>query len=288
VVAVAAEADPRAAGGAPEPDSAGYSVIAVDSPLTPYLDEESYERALAQSGAIASRRAPAAAPEVQQAAAALAREFASLPELHEQAARAAAGGRLRFSGRYGPDLLAEVARYALAVGEIARRERFDVVHAHDWMTYPAGLLAARLSGRPLVAHMHATEYDRSGDHPNPRVAAIEREGLHAARLVVPVSHYTAGVLRRRYGVDPARIRVVHNAVTHREQRQDWRVERAIPEPVVLFLGRVTFQKGPDYFPEAAARVVAALPSSASRATCTSPDSCAARTSNASSRWPTST
>jgi len=260
LVASAAEVAP-AAEAAPPPGgrAALASVLAVDSTLTPYLDEEEYERlieALGPGGGAARLRA---SPRVVEAALRLAEEFPSLPELRAEAERAARGARLRFSGHYGSDLLAEVARYALAVGEIARRERFDLIHAHDWMTYPAGLLASRLTGKPLVVHMHATEYDRSGDHPNPRVAAIEREGLHAARLVVPVSHYTAGILKRRYGVDPAKIRVVHNAVTHREQQQAWHVERAIPEPVVLFLGRVTFQKGPDYFLEAAARVVAAEP-----------------------------
>ncbi len=255
-LAVAAEADPPPSFA---PSEVLTSVLAVESPLTPYLSEEEYERVLLATGGPGARRLAPASAAVLSAAHALAGDFPALPELAAEAARVAQGARLRFSGRYGADLFAEVARYALAVGEIARRERFDLVHAHDWMTYPAGLLAARMSGKPLVVHMHATEYDRSGEHPNPRVAAIEREGMHAARLVVPVSHYTAGVLRRRYGVDPAKIRVVHNAVTHREQIQDWHVERAMPEPVVLFLGRVTFQKGPDYFLEAAARVVAADP-----------------------------
>lgn len=253
-VAPAAETAASAAGA-----STLTSVLEVDSPLTPYLDEQEYERLIASLGPERSGAILRASPRVVEAAVRMAAEFPALPELREEASRAARGARLRFSGHYGSDLLAEVARYALAVGEIARREQFDLIHAHDWMTYPAGLLAARLTGKPLVVHMHATEYDRSGDHPNPRVAAIERAGLQAARLVVPVSHYTAGILKRRYGVDPAKIRVVHNAVTHREQQQAWHVERAIPEPVVLFLGRVTFQKGPDYFLEAAARVVAAEP-----------------------------
>ncbi len=257
VVASAAEAGPSSEA-EESAAAASLSVLAVDSPLTPYMSEEEYEQALQHAGGAARPPVPVARA-VLRAAAALAEEFPALPELREEAARAAAGARLRFSGRYGADLLAEVARYALAIGEIARAERFDLVHAHDWMTYPAGLLAARLSGKPLVAHMHATEFDRSGEHPHPRVAAIEREGLQAARFVVPVSHYTAGILRRRYGVDPGKLRVVHNAVSHRQQQQDWHVERAIPEPVVLFLGRVTFQKGPDYFLEAAARVVAVEP-----------------------------
>jgi len=234
------------------------SVLWVDSALTPYTDEAAYERSFAADGGPGRLADGARAPHRAVAAAALqvAADFPSLPELREEALRRTHRFTPRFSGHYGPDLMSEVARYALAVGELARKLEIDVVHAHDWMTYPAGLLAARLLGKPLVTHMHATEFDRSGEHPNPRVAAIEREGMHAARLVVPVSHYTASVVRKRYGVDAGKIRVIHNAVTHREQARNWRVERGIPEPIVLFLGRVTFQKGPDYFLEAAARVVA--------------------------------
>jgi glycosyltransferase involved in cell wall biosynthesis len=251
-----ARSAPGAATTAEEPAAAG-SVLWVDSALFPYADEEAY--AAAAAGGAAPRFAPAppvAAREVVAAALRVAAEVPALPELRVEAARRARSARARFSGRYGPELMSEVARYALAVGELARGLAVDVVHAHDWMTYPAGLLAARLLGRPLVAHMHATEFDRSGEHPNERVAAIERQGMFGARLVAPVSHYTAGIVRRRYGVPAERIRVVHNAVTHREQLSDWRVERGILEPLVLFLGRVTFQKGPDYFLEAAARVVA--------------------------------
>jgi glycosyltransferase involved in cell wall biosynthesis len=153
----------------------------------------------------------------------------------------------------------EVERYAKVVEQLARTETFDVVHAHDWMTYPAAIRAARASGKPFVAHVHACEYDRSGDHPNAAIVELERAGLAAADRVVCVSHFTAGIVRRRYGVDPAKLRVVHNAVTRREQREGWHVERPAGGPVVLFLGRVTFQKGPVYFLEAAARVVRVLP-----------------------------
>ncbi len=166
---------------------------------------------------------------------------------------------LAFQGGYGPDLAAEVLRYARVVREVATRQDFDVVHAHDWMTYPAGIAAAQAAGKPLVVHVHACEYDRSGSNANPRIRAIEQEGLAHADRVVCVSEYTAGVLRRHYGADPAKLRVVHNAVTRREQRAHLHVEKAIDDPVVLFLGRITYQKGPDYFLEAAARVLRVLP-----------------------------
>ncbi|NUN53637.1 MAG: glycosyltransferase family 4 protein, partial [Planctomycetaceae bacterium] len=159
------------------------------------------------------------------------------------------------AARYGRDLFSEVSRYAAAVEAIARRGGFDVVHAHDWMTFPAGVLAARASGRPLVVHVHSCEYDRSGEGADGRIVSIEQAGLDAAARIVCVSHYTAGVLASRYRVDPSRVRVVHNAVTRSELAPAEAREKAIPEPLVLFLGRVTFQKGPDYFLEAARLVV---------------------------------
>ena len=156
---------------------------------------------------------------------------------------------------YGPDLLGEVERFAgLAVGVAdARGLAPDVIHAHDWTTFPAGAALKRELGRPLVAHVHITEFDKSGGTwADPRIYAIERSGMQAADLVVVVSQRVASVCSERYGVDPARIRVVYNGV-----EADDRPEEPSPlqHPLVLFLGRVTLQKGPDYFVEAARRVL---------------------------------
>ncbi len=166
---------------------------------------------------------------------------------------------LDFSGAYGGDLMGEVARYALAVEALSRREAFDVIHAHDWMAVPAGVAAKRASGKKLVLHVHACEHDRSGDRPDTRVQGIEQLGLDEADIVVCVSHYTANVLKRFYRVDEAKLRVVHNALTQREQREKVHVEKILDEPIVLFLGRITAQKGPEYFLEAAARVARVRP-----------------------------
>jgi glycosyltransferase involved in cell wall biosynthesis len=166
---------------------------------------------------------------------------------------------LDFSGAYGRDLMGEVARYALAVESLARRETFDVIHAHDWMAVPAGVAAKRASGKKLVVHVHACEHDRSGDRPDTRVQGIEQLGLDEADIVVCVSHYTANVLKRYYRVDESKLRVVHNALTQREQRERVRAEKVLDEPIVLFLGRITAQKGPEYFLEAAARVARVRP-----------------------------
>ncbi len=159
---------------------------------------------------------------------------------------------------YGPDLHSEVLRYASAAAKIALRETFDVIHAHDWLTFLAGIHAQRATGKPLVAHVHATEFDRAGAAPNRFVMAVERAGLAAADRVVAVSGYTAEILSNRYGVPADRLRVVHNAIDPGQPLARWAVEEGAP--LVLFAGRITRQKGPEYFVEAAARVAAEMPS----------------------------
>lgn len=186
---------------------------------------------------------------------ALLRPYAS--EADYAADLAAAGkGRSPFRHLYGPNLAAEVLRFARLAGRIARRERFDVIHAHDWLTFAAGLEARRVSARPLVAHVHATEFDRSGGPGNRFVSGVEGLGLAAADRVIAVSRYTAEVVHSRYGVPEDRIRVVHNAIDAPASLD--RLVRG-SSPLVLFAGRVTWQKGPRYFVEAAALVAREMP-----------------------------
>ena len=240
--------------------------LTIDSSLAPYQNDEEYVerlRLLETAGVPgASRVVDTLRWQSREVVEALARTLRAAPTLADVAAQVddlrrtlSAGRTLHFTGSYGSDLMGEVARFALAVGEAVRREDFDVIHAHDWMTYPAGIVASRLTGKPLVVHMHACEYDRSGEHINVQIRDMEQLGFDAADRIVCVSHYTAKMLRTRYRVDRSRLRVVHNAVTHKEQVAVVHAEKTIPEPIVLFLGRVTFQKGPDYFLEAAARVL---------------------------------
>lgn len=169
-----------------------------------------------------------------------------------------AEGRLSFSGNYGANLLAEVHRYALVAASIARREPHDVVHAHDWLTYLAGVAAKRAAGRPLVVHVHATEFDRSGEHVNQTVYDIERYGMEQADRVVCVSHLTRNTVISRYGIDPKKVVTIHNAIDFSGEIDRSRAARAFLEKVVTFLGRITFQKGPDYFVEAANRVLSRM------------------------------
>lgn len=163
-------------------------------------------------------------------------------------------------GGYGPDLMTEVYRFSLACAAIAQEEEFDVIHAHDWMTYPAGILASQLTGKPLVVHMHAMEYDRSGENMNAQVARLEWTGLTGADRVVAVSHYTKGLLQKIYNIPEEKIEVVHNAVSKKKAACEYRApDLARDEKLVLFMGRVTYQKGPEYFVEAARLVNEKMP-----------------------------
>ena len=164
-----------------------------------------------------------------------------------------------FAGGYGGDLFDEVARYARVVAHLATQESFDLVHGHDWMTAPAAIAAAKASDCPLVMHAHALERDRSGQSGDTRVKELERLGLTTADLVVCVSHYTSNIVHHDYGVPRERLRVVHNAVTQKQQQREWHTDRTVKDPIILFLGRVTMQKGPEYFLEAAAQVVPIRP-----------------------------
>jgi len=163
---------------------------------------------------------------------------------------------------YGLDLIAEVTRYGRAGGVLARTSTFDVIHSHDWMTVPAALLARRISGRPLVLHIHSLEYDRSGENVNEEILSIEREGMEKADRIIAVSHRTKRMIAERYAIPSEKISVVYNAVSRQEAQQIYCTERrgaAKEQKIVLFLGRITFQKGPDYFIEAAAEVLHVLP-----------------------------
>ncbi len=166
---------------------------------------------------------------------------------------------LSLQGGYGEDLMAEVYRYSQSVSAL-QNEEYDVIHAHEWMTCPAGIVAKRLSGKPLIVHIHALESDRSGSNLNAEVAAIERAGLEAADLVVTVSHYTKARIVGLYGIDPEKITVVHNAVTRAESRATLNIpQHNEKEKYVLFMGRITFQKGPEYFIKAAKLVLDRMP-----------------------------
>ena len=198
----------------------------IGSNLVPYLDPEEFEMMVSRD--LESR------------------ETESHPVFSRQYA---------FSGKYGPDLMQEVSRYALVASSIAAVNAFDVIHAHDWLTYPAGIAAKRTSGKPLVVHVHATEFDRSGENVNQPVYDIERQGMTEADLVITVSNLTRQIVIEKYGIPAEKVITVHNAVEPVDRPELDGVTKHVKEKVVTFLGRVTYQKGPDYFVEAANKVL---------------------------------
>jgi len=155
---------------------------------------------------------------------------------------------------YGGDVIQQAERYARFCLASTRGMAFDVIHAHDWMTYPAGLYIARLTGKPLVVHVHSTEFDRSGEQVNQRIYDIERRGMHGAMRVITVSQLTGNIAAKRYGVPPGRIEVVYNGVDI-EPTQVGMAGIRPRDKIVLYFGRITHQKGPEYFVRAARRVL---------------------------------
>jgi len=159
------------------------------------------------------------------------------------------------TSHYGHNLMAEVARYSEVGEDLALGGDFDLIHAHDWMTFLAAIRAKRATGKPLVVHVHSVEYDRSGIHLNQSIFDIEKLGMEEADHVIAVSHYTRNLILDQYGIAPEKISVVHNAVSRRNIEKIYHVSRPHDEKIVLFLGRITSQKGPDFFIEAAALVL---------------------------------
>ncbi len=159
---------------------------------------------------------------------------------------------------YGRNLWSEIEKFCFTVRHMAENHEVDVIHAHDWMTFPAAFEAHRATGAPVFLHVHATEYDRSGDSLDNDVFRIEREGFRRATHIFAVSRYTAGVIERLYGVPRRKISVIYNAPD--DDEKDVIASPDEPrEPQVVFLGRLTFQKGPDHFLEAAALVARVHP-----------------------------
>ena len=201
--------------------------ITVDTILRPYQTEETY-----------------------------AEEYQAIRE-SRQVANEESFGTLPFQGGYGPDLMAEIGRYAIVGRQLGLQGDYDCIHAHDWMTYLAGVEAKQASGARLIVHVHATEFDRGGEHADPwsEVAKIERHGMHHADHIIAVSHRTADMIHHRYGVPFEKITVVHNGVHQARTLGRETITKPFKEKIVLFLGRITLQKGPEYFLRAADKVL---------------------------------
>jgi len=200
----------------------------ISSPLQPYSTAESYQRRIEET-------------------------LRKKQRLH--GTKVSSTGSFVLPRDYSSDMYTEVHRYAAVAAELAENEPFDIVHAHDWMTYPAGIAVAAISGKPLVVHVHSTEFDRSGEHVNQMIYDIERAGMERADRVIAVSHFTRNVVISRYGISGDKVEVAYNGV---ERLGSWSSEGTSitkDEKIVLFLGRITMQKGPEYFLHAAKKVL---------------------------------
>ena len=163
-------------------------------------------------------------------------------------------GCIGFSGKYPDNLIEEISNYEAVASVLAHQLDFDVIHSHDWLTYPAGRFAKQISGKPLVIHVHATDFDRSRGKVNPTVYKIEKDGMDAADHIITVSDLTRRTVIEKYHQHPNKVTTVHNAVEPLPDVDSF-VKTPRKDKIVTFLGRITMQKGPEYFVEAAARVL---------------------------------
>ena len=163
-------------------------------------------------------------------------------------------GKLCFSGGYGSSLFQEIASYAAVASIIGVTYDFDIIHAHDWLTFPAGAAAKQVSGKPLVIHVHATEFDRSGGDVNPVVYQIEKNGMEVADKIIAVSNLTRNAIIEKYNINPDKVITVYNAVEPVAEKY-YDLNKKYQDKIVTFLGRITLQKGPEYFIEAAYNVL---------------------------------
>ena len=165
-------------------------------------------------------------------------------------------GCIEFSGRYPENLLEEINNYSIVAGVITRTVNVDIIHSHDWLTYPAGIHAKTITGKPLVIHVHATDFDRSRGKVNPQVYGIEKDGMDHADHIITVSNLTRNTVIEKYHQDPKKVTTVHNAVESlNPEIEAIGSKKGTKDRVITFLGRITMQKGPEYFVEAAARVL---------------------------------
>ena len=240
------------AGSQPHPGQEEYSfehvqLHQVDAVLQPYGNSQSYQQAIE---AIASQpQAPDESPTQTSAQPSVQAQPDQEREVPHGSFTAAGGAH------YDGNLMGQVHRYARLAVELAEREKFDVIHAHDWMTFPAAMAVAAASRKPLVVHIHSTEFDRSGINVNQQIYDIERMAMHTAGRVICVSFLTKNIITSRYGVEADRVEVVYNAVDIPSENGQQMRPIGRDEKIVLFLGRLTMQKGPEYFLRAAKKVV---------------------------------
>jgi len=202
----------------------GVSILEVNSKLIPYETPESYMEKYQVSGKIKTETV---------------RE----------------GQKIPFSGGYGPNLFSEIYNYAVVAKTIATENQFQLIHAHDWLTFPAGIAAKQISGKPLIVHVHSTDFDRSGGSVNPDIFAIEKQGFEVADHIITVSNRIKNRLIEQYHIPSHKITTVYNAIDPEINDNHAIKNRKQKHKIVTFLGRITIQKGPEYFVNVARMVI---------------------------------
>lgn len=256
ILTAAAEAAQADAARLAEPD---VRMIRVPAMLKPYLDQKTYRELIATGALHESAISEILASKIAHPLPDPPTEISHLEHVHIPGEDFPFAAEASTGAHYGHDLFSEVARYAMSATRRVHGRKYDLVHAHDWMTFPAGIEIARRAGAPLLVHVHSLEYDRAGHGADRDIVSVEHQGLEAATRVIAVSYYTRSLINRVHGTSLDKISVVHNGVYARETVEAYTEQRTSTGPVVLFLGRVTFQKGPEYFVQAAARVLAQIP-----------------------------
>jgi glycogen(starch) synthase len=160
-----------------------------------------------------------------------------------------------FTGNYGSDLWSEIKRYSIVTSLLAVRETYDIIHAHEWLTFPAAISAKNISGKPLIVHIHATEFDRNSGSIDRDIYDIEKKGMEFSDRVITVSDYTKNIVIKNYGINPEKVIKIHNGIEKAANFSRLKFQKVPGEKIVTFLGRITHQKGPEYFVEAAFRVL---------------------------------
>ena len=227
--------------------SENFTKIEINSVLNPYLTPENFEAFIKNAGIDLSKL------RITKSGKIIYYENGEVKELQldkSEISEYSYSDNFKFSGKYGPNLIDEVRNYAKVAAKIALIHDFDIIHAHDWLTYLAGIEAKKVSGKPLVIHVHATEFDRSGENVNQLVYDIERAGMDNADKIITVSNLTRKIVIERYGQPPEKVVTVYNAVEPIAGTKQ-RFRKNVDCKIVTFLGRITFQKGPEYFIEAA-------------------------------------
>jgi glycosyltransferase involved in cell wall biosynthesis len=236
-----------------------HEITRVPAFLTPYWSPEQFHKAVAAATKRQWASLPRAVREEPVARALIEGEVFGVDLISALAPSSESSPKGAAHVRYATDIFSEVERFTADVIARFSLEKFDLIHAHDWMTFPAAVALAEATKKPLVVHIHSLEQDRSGLYVNETINQIERLGVSAADRVIAVSHYTKRSIERHHGISPKKIFVVHNGVYPRKAVVDYRLKKTWPRHVVLFLGRVTFQKGPDYFVEIASKVIPHVP-----------------------------